>query len=606
MNAKLVELATATAQAAALQGSALQKTSMAVQAQATATSEQAQAAALQEQAVVLLEKAQADAALAAGEQVQAQELKVQVLAEQEESAAHAAAAAVEETTAEEEMAQATADAVQAARSEAQARGEEVGIGVCEFVPFLDIACDIIGSITAVGMEGLAASQALKASGEVAAATAAQAEEEREVAWTADLQAKAAQDEAAAAELQAQQAEQAELADEERIAGEEKEAEADALLEQAEAEEETAAEQEAMAAEQEEEAAALAASALTKGVLSLWDAIMASVFGAMAFAFFAFKFTARILPPAVSTIAGMWSAPSASMINAASTASFARNLSYNLHHCGIFALIAGSFSNLFHVFEQSSLQARGGIIIAFAVAGACTQTILLHSIPRHLSKSETLFAVALYSLRCVLSLWLLYGLEILIVWAAFGSKVFATEWLAALDNWQWWVLFLLPLGLHWWFLEVPMLQRHTREPDNDSTASSDEWDSDEWVKLPATETDALLPTKHVEVGSRARAESTASTRDYWLALLWQDLSKMHVAFEMLLLTCMTGLLIHCLGAARTLWPASKALLLSTRPDWLIPLGIAAAVVGVVGLIVSILVCRRRNDSRWRNVYDCSFN
>ena len=591
MNVKILELTAATVKAASFQASAAEHQSLAAQAQKTAAGDEAEAAELQEEAAVLTEQSNADAAVAAGEQAEVEELEAQVVGEEEEAAAHAAAAALDETTFDSEMAEATADAVQATRSEAQAHGEEVGIGVCEFVPFLDIACDIIGGITAVGMEGIAASEAMKASGELAAATATKTEEEREVAQAAEFQGKVTEDGAAAAELQGDEAAEAELAEEEWVTGEEKEAEADALIEQAEAEEETAAEEESAAAEQEDEAALQAANAVVKGVMSCWDAIMASFFGAVSFLYFTFRFAVKVVPPTVSAVSTMWASPATTTSTIATAATgngvFVRNLSYNLHHCGIFALVAGNFSNLFHVFEHSSLQARGGIILAFGFTGACVQTILLHSLPGHLSKSQSIGSILLHGLRFILSLPILYTLEILIVWAALGRKIFSNECLQALDHWQWWVLFLLPLGLHWSLLEIPML----RHASIDECSRGDE-------SLPSTETDALLSTKHVADAPPATAtESTtkSTTTKGWFHLLWEDLGKMQFPFEILLLTCMSGLLIHCLGAAGTLWPASKALLLSHRPDWLIPLGIAAAAAVIFGLAWPI-ICGRRNNAR----------
>lgn len=588
MNTKLLEMAAAAEKTAAMQISAADYQALAVEAEEQAAAEQAEAAELQEEAAALLEKSEADSAIAAGEQVEVEELEAQGAGEEEQAVAHGAAAALDEVTFEGEMAEATADATEAARSEAQARGEEVGIAICEFVPFLDIACDVVGGITAVGMEGFAATEAVKASTELAAATATKAEEEREVALAAEFQAKAAEDAAAAAELQADEAAEAELAEEERLAGEEKEVEADVLLEQAEVEEETAAEEEAQSAEQEEEAGSLLAESVVKGVLSCWDAIMASLFGAVSFVFFSFRFLSKFVPSAVATFSSLRNSPTTSTLETTDNGSFWRNLSYNIHHCVIFTLVAGMFSNLFNVMDQTSLQARGGIFLGFAFAGACTQTILLHSLPGLLSRSQSIGDIFLYGARSLISLSVLYTLEILILWAALGQQIFTTQWLQELDHCMWWAIFLVPFGAHLWYLEIPLSKSRRGTNIGGLKRSKEE------TRTHATEADALLPTKHVEIDSRATDPETIS----WFAFLREDLAKMQLPFEILLMSSMLGLLIHCISAAGTLWPASKALLLSTRPDWLVPLLVAACTLALGGIAFSICSRQRKNTAATR--------
>jgi chemotaxis protein histidine kinase CheA len=584
MNVKLVEMAAAAEKAAAMQIDAADHQALAVEAEEQAATEQAEAAELQEEAAVLLEKSEADSAIAAGEQVEVEELEAQGAAEEEQSVAHGAAAALDETTFDGAMAEATTDAIEAARSEAQAHGEEIGIGFCQFVIFLDFACDIIGAISAVGMEGFAASEAVKASAELASATATKAEEEREATLAAELQAKAVEDASAAAELQTDEAAQAELAEEERVAGEEKEAEADALLEQAEVEEETAAEEETLSAEQEEDTGSLAAESVVKGVLSCWDAIMASLFGVVSFLFFSFRSISKVVPHAVATFA--WARnPSAAAATNGSGGALCRDLSYNIHHGAIFTLMAGMFSNLFNVMDQTSLQARGGIVLGFALAGACIQTILLHMLPGHLSRSQNIGGIFLNGARFLITLSVLYTLEMLILWATFGQRIFQIEWLRGLDNWIWWVVFLAPFGVHLWYLEIPLLKRRRGANYGAWTRNEEEAGNH------ATEADALLPTKHVETDARATGYETKG----WFALLRQDLARMQLPFEILIMACMLGLLFHCIASAVTLWPASKALLLSTRPDWLVPLAVVVCILAALGGIGLSIWSKRTNNA-----------
>lgn len=577
MNDKLLEMAAAAQKAAALQISAADHAAWAIQAQDQAVAEQARAAELQEEAAVLFEKSEADAAIAAGEQIEVEELEAEVAVEEEQAVAHAAAAALDEVTFEGEMIEATADAAEAARMEAQARGEEVGIAICEFIPLLDVACDVIGGITAVGMEGLAASEAVKASTELVAATATKVEEEREIALATDFQVKAGEDAAAAAELQTEEVSEAEMAKEERLAGEEKEAEADALLEQAQVEEEEAAVEENFSAQQEEDATSLMANSLMKGVLSCWDGIMASAFAVVSFVFFSVRFLLKLNPLSLTIPVAAKNAQEKTG-TVTNGESLWRDISYKIHHCALFTLMTGCFSNTFDAFPETSLQARGGVILGFAFTGACLQTFFLHSLPTYLSRSKHFGIVLLDAIRLAISLLVLYTLEILILWVAVGQRLFDYKLFRGLAHWQWWLLFLIPLGVHIWFFEIPLLRQQkvnsqvTVIPDNQ-------------VEVIVKETDMLLPTKNIQTASQATEHRTS-----WLTLLRQDLARMQLPFEVLVLSCITVLLIHCLGSIKVLWPSSKALLLNTRPNWLIPVVVGVGILATVGL-TSMMFCRR---------------
>ena len=579
MQEKLVELAAAAEKAAMLQVSAQEQQTLAFQIEETVTAERAEAAELEEEASILLEKSEADEVLATGEQVQAEGMAAEAATEEEQSLAHAAKAALDETTADTELAEATADAAQAARAELQAHGEEVGIGICEFVPGLDVLCSVVGGMTAVGTEGFAAGEGVKASGELAAATLAKAHEEREIALAAEFQVKATEDSTASAELESQKVAEEEVAEGERIAGEEKQAKAEALLEQAEVEADSGVEEEAMAGEEMDEAASLLAYSISRGVSACWDGIMATLFGIVAFLFFGLKTIAKILPPILKVL----SDPPTSTSTAGGV--FVRNTSYNFHHSLIFLLNSGIFSNLFEIFGNLSLRARGGLVLGFAATGAGVQTLALHLVPGYLSIShswKSLFSEVVRSLVC---LSFLFALELLILWAAFGERLFTSPLLQSLKDWVWWVMFLVPLGCHLVFLEIPHVSRR-----EGLLVGGNQDLSECIVNEPAKESDSLLPTKAVFNGTNRVVHING-----WWSQVRADLAKMQLPFEILMATCMTGLLIHCIGATTSLWPTSKALLLTNRPGWLSEL---ATVVAIVAICVILVVAwrRRKQESK----------
>lgn len=571
MNAKLVEMAAMAEKAAALQASSTEHQTLAFEAEEAAFAEETEASELQKEAALLFQASERDVAIAATEQLGVEELEGKIALEEEEAAAHAAAAAVDEATFEGEMSEATADAAEAARNQAKAHGEEMGIAICEFVPGLDVACDVIGGITAVGLEGVTASQAAKASAELAAAMATKAEEENEILLAADFQSKAAEDAAAAADLQTKEAEETEIAEEERISGQEKEAEAEALLEKAGTEEDTAGEEYAQAAQQEEEATALLSDATVKGVLCCWDAIMSSAFAFLSMGYFLFRISSKIILP---TLASSLRSGTLLPIEVYQSTHFGRDAAYIAHHCVLFLLVTSLYVNVFIDFEQNTMRARGGLILCFAFTGACIQTVMLHSIPSQLSRTKNFVEIALESVRFLISLSLLYIIEGLIGWVLCGPTLFDCEWLHSLNQWYWWLLFMVPYGFYLRYLDVPLVRS--------SCGKANEDDADE-ITI-ATETAALLPTRNsVETGSSAPAPISKT----WLSMLWKDIMRMQAPFEILVLSCMLVLLSHCLSSITPLWPVSKELLLSTRPDWLIPLTDLVAVFVFLAIAIALV-------------------
>jgi hypothetical protein len=587
MNAKLFQMAQAAEKSATLQATSAENEFHSLQNEEKAAADQAEAAELEEEATLLFEKSEADAALAAAEQVEIDELEAEIVVEEEETVTYAAAAALDEVTFESEMAEGIADAAEAARMEAQAHGEEVGIGICEFFPLFDVICDLVGGVTAVGLELSAATETLKASGELAAAAAAKAVEEREVAIAAEIQAKALEDAALAGELQGEELETEELAEEERLEAEEKEATAEALFEQAEVGEESAAEESGLSAEEEADATSLAGEAIFHGVLSCWDAIMASIFGILSFSFFTARMATKFIVPAARQSCAL-------VIDLKSTRSGRKNvsssvwryISHFLHHCGLFLLVAGIFQNILPGLGQNSLRSRGGIILCFGFIGSCVQTTLLHSIPHFLAKTQARCQMFLHATRQMIVLTLLFVIEILTVWVNFGPQVFTQSRLHALGEWWLWIVFLVPLTFHILILEMPMLKRERSASDCSSATSTEKDDlgTEPEIFMTPSESDYLLPIDKNSLRQTRKKSDNLSTS--WFSLLHQEIKNLQLPFEALILSCMIGVILHCISSTHSLWPASKALLLSTRPGWLIPFAFGFTVLGFCFVAFSV--------------------
>jgi len=178
---------------------------------------------------------------------------------------------------------------------------------------------------------------------------------------------------------------------------------------------------------------------------------------------------------------------------------------------------------------------------------------------------------------------------LIIWAGLGQHLFTNSLLSNLNHWVLWVMALVPIGCHVVFLEIPHITRRADREANKAEQNDGIERRDE-----PKESDCLLPTKTARSGS-----NTEQTKSWW-SMLREDLSKMQLPFEVLMATCMIGLLIHCIGAITILWPTSKALLLTTKPDWLKYVGpIVLIVLVIAGVISTVAWWRRRgqvNQSR----------
>lgn len=535
------EMSVALMAAAQAHGAATTQQELAVASRQEAAAQQAAAKTLQEEAAVLLEQSTSNAAMAAAEQEQAKTVHTEIVFDQEESAAATATAALEQVSAQEELTAAVVNTAAVTRWESAAQAEEIGTGLCEFVPGLDVLCTVVGGATTLAWHGLATVNTEQAAAELVVASAIQVDEDKHVTAAAMWESKAVEDTAMVVTLQNEQATNTEMAQQEHVAAEEKQSRADLLLEQAQTEQEMATQQEVMSAEEQSEAVSLAARASQKAVISCWDAIMASICGFMSLSFFVVQVVSRILPHIVS---GMSTTPISQ--------TFCRDLGYNIQHCLIFCLFVVTFANSLHVLHKLSLRARGGILVKFAAVGSLIQTVVLHVLPMCLA-SLNLRHVLLHAMRFLLSLFELYLLEILCVYSVTGTAFASCELLQRCGCY-WalcWLLALLPLGAHVVFLEIPLQLQQTKEYV----------ESRKGEKTPATETDALLPTITKPTASKGRTGNQVmrltKCEDWW-TLFGRDLASMKLPLELFFISCLTGVLIHCVGVVWTLWPTCKAI------------------------------------------------
>jgi hypothetical protein len=681
MNTKLIQMAVSSGQALVLQEAGTQAELQGIEQHEAAVMDEAKAVELQKEATVLLEQSKADAALAATDQVEVEELSVKLAELEEQSAAHAAAAAVEEETFESEVAEATVNAEQATRLEVQAEGDEVGIAVCEFFPLLDIVCDLVGGIVAVGLQVDAAAVATTSTAEFATAAAAKVDEQTELDLAAGLQGDATETSGAAAELQVQQDELEQAAEAERVKAEEEEVASKGLDEKATIEEESAIANEVQAGDEQLQATALFQQSVEHGVHACWDAIMANALGLIAFGYFCSRVVSTVVVmmlPNVIHLAGVVQLafyPTPSSSSACNPTkqndrqlhhhgSWGRDLSYMIHHGSIFLLTLSSWNIILSRLGGSDLRTRGACILLFAGTGGAVQVVVLHALPRGLiyvlrgsvvttttaacGGARLLWFIAELAVRTV-SMTLLFGLEILLLWVNFGPQSVSPLWLHQYDlntrTWMGWAVLTVTLGLHFWYLEVPHYdhQQHllaatggksssslhvpTSSPTIQSceecqpllgTLSSETCGGDKSSKTVASvkddnyddEADYLpilidqIPSSNghtYETGTSTLASTRtttktvpmepSSTATIQVYSICQELGNLKLPLEVLILSCMLAILRHCVGSVRALWPTSKALLRHTAPEQWMGVSVAGGIILLVFSVVYTLERRR---------------
>ena len=496
MNVELAQMALLTEQSVSLQQASLESQNLALEQEQAAESEQAEVYELQNEASVLLEKSHTDMELATTtEQEAIDELTVQKTTEEELSTQHAATAALGEETYEHELEQATADAAEATRLGTLAHGDEASVALCEWIPFLDVVCDWVGGITAVGMESDAASIGARSSSELLSASAAKIDEQVEIELATEFQTKSIEDMTALGDLQTEQDELIAMAKEERAEAEALELQADKLQQQVETEEEQAAQNEKRTEEEQTEADLLGKQAIRHGVKACWNSMLANGLSVIAAAYFVTRTIFRFLIPNVAKAYTNFidgnpyndiMKPRKSTVPTFPL-QLLRDISYIVQHCVIFLLTLVAWrTSLLGLTQYDDLRVRGGIIVAFALTGGIIQALLLHTIPGSLvAYTAATSAMATQRMVCSVSkefvqrsflLSVLFALEILILWVNLGTKetsdgIFPDTpkifpgalWLDHLLKNQYGCIlagiFALIILLHLWFVELPYRRCH---------------------------------------------------------------------------------------------------------------------------------------------------
>ena len=641
----LVETA---ASASEWQARATKDEGLAVQHHETAAAEESEIAAESAREEELRAAVARDEAQAGAAETAETEREREAAAEQVDSAQHAQAAAeaaeTEAATREESLAEATA------AGETLVADDQVltAMSVCQFVPGLDVVCDVVGGATAVVWEGVATDELAQSAAAWAAASAAALQEERETAVAAEHQEVAVAEAGEAAALREEMGAAQVRAQEEAAEATELQAVVEEQQEEAEEAEALAEEETAQAAAAQDEAAALWRQSARAGVEACGAGLVAAVTGTVALLFFGLQMLLSWVLPGALWLGSMASsgvmmmvAPGSTAAASASCSSALRPLlillvlgaSHVAHHVLSFALSAeiveetsGTLLFANHFTHDFGVRERGAVILRLAGVAALLQTVLRHALPgpyaaaptvrwRH-SSGGSLAVATLDAFLCNLThfvlLTMLFVLEFLTLWVVLGPHRFENLLSNIKSPGMIWlvVMAVCTTSVRWMLpLEEDVVTSSGQEEDADAKTNDpllvveciNEEDEPTHLEPIITETSSLLggvkgspysssSTNSVKAKPDGRQPqiSVCSVLSLHARSFWKHFGYLRYPLEIFVCSCTVALLLHCVPTVWKLWPASKALLWPHAPlHWRVPVSFwTAAAMG--SLLLAIVI------------------
>jgi len=252
---------------------------------------------------------------------------------------------------------------------ARTESDAAATGACEFIPFVDLVCDFVGSIAAFGFESHAAKLTAQSAIDFTSASLAKAKEDEALAQIDTLEGEAFEDEGAASSFAVKAEREEATAIEEKAQAEQEEKEALGLFQKSKEENIMAEDEIGMAEEEEMTSEKEMDKALKHGLGAFGAAMWAGILSTLSLAFFLVRFVVAVLIPGGAAIVGfvpysMTIASSGRKI--ASFKEWARNawvvlplreVSYFALHCAVFVATMIGFSSQLTIIDQFDVRSR---------------------------------------------------------------------------------------------------------------------------------------------------------------------------------------------------------------------------------------------------------
>ena len=276
----------------------------------------------------------------------------------------------------------------------------------------------------------------------------------------------------------------------------------------------------------------------------WCAVLAIMAACIALVFFAGK----VIPKAHQAVQLLEETKDAS------------NLAYMGVHALIFLVVTGMAGHyLVHVEQYTNVQ-RAVILTWFAIVASCGQTIALHALPMALQQAFVLetptadvmaFVVEVVTRYVVF--FVMFLLEIVLVWLTLGHGFFQQGIVDICASWAFRLFVLAAVVAYGWFVEGARMAG-----DDNSTLpsrASSSWPDNQTILMtdgaseatPLRKADALSwgTTIDLAIGNNAPAASESAALVSIYGALLQDLRKLILPWEILLVACMLAVLRNAL-------------------------------------------------------------
>ena len=380
-----------TAAAGALQAQALFDARTEAEATAQAGVDEAEAAWLQETAEALKSDARYSAAQSTTLEGQAAKLEASVVGNEEGALQHAAQAAVDGGISRDAAVASVEEGEAALASTVRAHETEAGVAFCQLLPGIDVLCDTLGGLTAVGFEAAATSEAAESFVDLGVAAAAKGREEREASLAAELEAQAVSEQAAADADHEEATALAEQAESERVEAEADQVAAREKLDQAVVERETAAVAATEVTRDEAQAGAATQQALQHGVRAVGWTILQVSFAVLGLTYLALQTTVSLFGSICRSGASASIPVGQSLKRFLPWSGWFVTLCFNsvyllwVARLALSATEASSSEALdFEISPEDptsdalSMRRRGAVVLRLALAATALQVILLHA------------------------------------------------------------------------------------------------------------------------------------------------------------------------------------------------------------------------------------
>lgn len=483
---------------------------------------------LETAAANLEERAAADAIQAESFEVQSNQMTDMAKSEETMMEDHLEKATMEDIVAKEEMSEGSEEAELALNSSIESKAEEGGVGICQFVPILDVVCDVVGGVAATTSELMAGAEAAKAASAFATAAAAKSSEEEELGVAAELQRESVAHEALSTAFGQDASKYEEKAEAEKLEAETDENAAKEVDAESLAEKEASTEDQLEAAEDEGAAAKAAQRAVMEGVRAIALLAEQTVLSLFLASFFLLRLLFGSIIPSISSVPWKTNAMS-SMIRRVSGGAMILFLSIL-----IWFMVVVTKRNFLDIRDTRD---RGGTVLELALTTLCLQFLLLF-LPIHVTvkySSPCHWSEALAEVIIDLALALCWNLFMCFALSSVAEKT--PHWMVFIGG----SIILVGLILyHWYGPHKP--QPSWKNSDGDSLLSSTQQQNASLL----TEETSLL--RNAKIDQRIPSStSEGHTSKHWIKY------RHALLFETLLASVLVALLWGCLCRAEVLRP-----------------------------------------------------